>query len=266
MSQYGITNLALICMRAEPSHRAELVNQMLFGEPYEVLEQKGDWLRINTCFYPYEGWIDASLFAPMTENEYQEYMNSPREVVTNDIIFLTDLRIRFPFRVFLGSQYPKSRDSFFYLGETKYELTYPSLEKKKKVPPRQTVIESAYLLTRAPYLWGGKTIAGIDCSGLVQVCFQAAGILLPRDASQQALIGESIDFIEEAREGDLVFFDNEEGKITHVGIICELNRVVHASGFVKIERIDQHGIYSYDFKKYTHKLRVIKRIIPDKKK
>jgi hypothetical protein len=265
MSLYGIVNLSLICMRAEPSHRAELVNQMLFGEPYEVLEQKGDWLRVNTCFYPYEGWIDANLYKPFSEKSYQEYMNSPREVVSFGHDWMTHCLPDAPFMIFLGSQFPKSKEPIFRLGGVTYQLTYPPLQRMTGAP-YQRLLKSASILVRAPYMWGGKTIAGIDCSGLTQVCFQTIGITLPRDASQQALIGDSIDFIGEAREGDLVFFDNEDGKITHVGIIYGPGKVLHASGSVRIDQIDQHGIHSYELKKYTHKLRLIKRIIPDKMK
>ena len=148
MSLYGIVNLSLICMRAEPSHRAELVNQMLFGEPYEVLEQKGDWLRVNTCFYPYEGWIDANLYKPFSEKSYQEYMNSPREVVSFGHDWMTHCLPDAPFMIFLGSQFPKSKSHL------SFRRSYLSIDisaiAKNDGAPYQRLLKSASILVRAP--------------------------------------------------------------------------------------------------------------------
>ena len=113
----------------------------------------------------------------------------------------------------------------------------------------------------SPYLWGGKTPFGIDCSGMVQMVYRLNGYQIQRDASQQAMEGEALSFIEESEPGDLAFFDNEEGRIIHVGIIMEDNHIIHAHGKVRIDRLDHLGIYNVDTKRHTHKLRVIKKII-----
>ena len=124
-----------------------------------------------------------------------------------------------------------------------------------------TILKIANMYLNAPYLWGGKSLLGIDCSGLVQVVFSICGLQLPRDASQQVEKGDFVNFLGEAQQGDLAFFDNEAGSIIHVGILLDATQIIHASGWVKIESIDSNGIISSQTGEYTHKLRVIKRLI-----
>ena len=121
-------------------------------------------------------------------------------------------------------------------------------------------IETALLYLNAPYLWGGRTHFGIDCSGFTQMVYKLNGHKLLRDASQQATQGEPLSFIEESEPGDLAFFDNEEGTITHVGIMMADHHIIHAHGQVRIDHMDHTGIYNAELKKHTHKLRVIKKI------
>ena len=123
------------------------------------------------------------------------------------------------------------------------------------------IINNAMKYLGAPYMWGGRSPFGIDCSGFTQVVFGMCGITLKRDAYLQAELGNTIDFINETKTGDLVFFDNDESKITHVGIMIEDKQIIHASGEVRIDSIDHNGIYNENAKKYSHKLRIIKRII-----
>ena len=110
-------------------------------------------------------------------------------------------------------------------------------------------------------MWGGKSPFGIDCSGLVQCVYQLHGVQLPRDAHQQATHGQTLGFIDESEPGDLAFFDDDEGKIIHVGLLLENNYILHAHGKVRIDRIDQTGIYNVDTQQHTHKLRIIKKMI-----
>ena len=120
--------------------------------------------------------------------------------------------------------------------------------------------QNALIILNAPYVWGGRSPLGIDCSGLTQIVYRLQGIDLPRDAYQQAKVGTTLSFIEESEVGDLAFFDDKEGKVIHVGIILEDNHIIHASGKVRIDRIDQQGIFNSEIGKHTHKLRLIKSI------
>jgi len=111
-------------------------------------------------------------------------------------------------------------------------------------------------------LWGGRSPFGIDCSGFTQIIYKMAGIKIPRDASQQVHVGTALSFVDETQPGDLAFFDDEEGNIVHVGILWKRNKIIHASGKVRIDNVDQFGIFNVDTKRYTHKMRVMKKIIP----
>jgi cell wall-associated NlpC family hydrolase len=133
--------------------------------------------------------------------------------------------------------------------------TTPGFVKKNKL------VENSLIFLNAPYLWGGRSPLGIDCSGFTQIVYRLQGVHLPRDAYQQSEIGSTLSFIEESEPGDLAFFDNIEGKITHVGIILEDNHIIHSSGKVRIDRIDQQGIFNSEKGNHTHKLRIIKSII-----
>jgi hypothetical protein len=133
--------------------------------------------------------------------------------------------------------------------------------KTSGVKPKTDLLTTAYMYLNAPYLWGGKTPFGIDCSGFTQMVYKLNGYKVLRDASQQSTQGEALSFIEESEPGDLAFFDNDEGKIIHVGIMMENNYIIHASGKVRIDRVDHLGIYNAELNKHTHRLRVIKKII-----
>ena len=133
--------------------------------------------------------------------------------------------------------------------------------KTSGIKPKSDLITTAYQYLNAPYLWGGKTPFGIDCSGFTQMVYKLNGYHLLRDASQQAGQGDALSFIEESEPGDLAFFDNDEGKIIHVGIMMENNYIIHASGKVRIDRLDHLGIYNAEQNRHTHRLRVIKKII-----
>ena len=121
--------------------------------------------------------------------------------------------------------------------------------------------EIAQSLLNVPYQWGGRSPMGMDCSGFTQVVFKILGKKLLRDAWQQAEQGVLVNFIEEIQPGDLVFFDNEEGRIIHVGIALANHKIIHASGCVRIDNLDHHGIYNTETRKYSHNLRIIKRVL-----
>ncbi|MFV5700699.1 NlpC/P60 family protein [Flavobacterium sp. XS2P12] len=252
---FGICNLAIIPLRFEPSDRSEIVSQVLFGEHFEILEQLKQWSRIRMQYDDYEGWVDSKQYQLISESSFNQ-LSEDAIILNADLIeYITapnNLLIPIP----LGS-------SISFLNYNEINTSNFDFEGTKisGIKPKEGLINTSFLYQNAPYLWGGKTPFGIDCSGFTQMVYKLNGYKLLRDASQQATQGEPLSFIEESEPGDLAFFDNEEGNIIHVGIIMEDNYIIHASGKVRIDRLDHLGIYNAEINKHTHKLRVIKKII-----
>ncbi len=241
----GIILELAVPVRHEPSDKAEMVNQLLFGEEYEVLEKREKWIRIKTIHDSYVGWIDI-------KQHSEDRIESLEGAYCDAYVTLRHIK-RGALNVTPGSFLPSE--------EILRELNFEIVE-NDQVP--KDLRESCMLFLNAPYLWGGRTPYGIDCSGLTQLVFRLLGVYIPRDASEQVELGEQISFVEESREGDLAFFDNPEGRITHVGIILEeggAKEIIHASGRVRIDKLDHNGIYNEDTQSYSHKFRTIKRIL-----
>ncbi len=252
---FGICNLANIPLRNEPSDRSEILSQVLFGEHFEILEQQKQWVKIKLQFDLYEGWVDEKQFKKISKLDFENISND-KIVLNGDLIDYITNESNFLMPIPLGSSL-----SFINFPEINTEKYIFEGLKLSGVNPKIDLIKTSFLYLNSPYLWGGKTPFGIDCSGFTQMVYKLNGYKLLRDAKQQANQGEPLSFIEESEPGDLAFFDNDEGNIIHVGIIMQDNYIIHASGRVRIDRLDHSGIFNADLNKHTHKLRVIKKII-----
>ena len=243
-------------MRAEPNDRAEMISQLLFGELVEIIQKNENWIKIETLYDKYQGWIDYKHILELTETEFND-LNFPPNYVSSSFDYADLNKIPFPLTIGAEIRY-KSNDEIF-LSKKLFKFNGELI--KSENFGRNKIIEIAYNYLNTPYLWGGKSTFGIDCSGFTQMCFKMCNYFLPRDANQQANIGEVLGFLEEAEPGDLAFFENKEGKIIHVGIILGNRKIIHAHGKVQIDSLDNTGIYNAELKKYTHQLRIIKKII-----
>jgi len=258
---YGISNLSIIPVRREPSEKSEMVTQILFGEHFEMREQMVGWTNVKLAFDGYEGWVDTKMISPLSKRTLGKIEKSS-SAITSDIITIVPTNDERNLMLVAGSTLPVWRPylkQFSVVRET-YLATGKVIYGTPK-DPRKTLIDQALKYFNAPYLWGGRSPFGVDCSGLTQVIYKMIGIALPRDASAQVNIGTAMSFVDEAEPGDLAFFDDDEGNIVHVGILWKRNKIIHASGQVRIDNIDQFGIFNIDTQRYTHKLRVMKKII-----
>ncbi len=260
LKSFGFCNHSLVPVRMEPSHRSEKCTELLFGELYTILESFEDWLHIRIIFDNYEGWMHKSSFYEIGEYEFRRLHELACSVSTEVVQLIENRSLQAWFPILLGSSFHGLSKKAFSAGE--YEYFFEGMTEDIPQPgQRKKVLEMAMMYLHAPYSWGGRSPFGIDCSGLSQMTYKLAGVQLLRDSTQQASQGETINFISDARPGDLMFFDDEEGTITHVGILLPNGKIIHASGYVRIDHVDHQGIFNNETGKYSHKLRLIKKIL-----
>jgi len=260
---YGLCTLSIIPLRLQPQHRSEMTSQVLFGETLEILDQNGPWSLVRLAYDNYEGWVETRQIDSISEELYQDMNQGPTTVsdLSTHAILMKLGRDEMQHLV-PGSTLPvMEEDGLFTIGLTNYMFLGLAKETHTDDFPAG-VEEVARFYLNTPYLWGGRSVFGIDCSGLSQMVFKHFGLVIPRDAHQQASQGKTVDFLQEGQAGDLAFFDSEEGKITHVGILLNNSEIIHASGKVRVDPIDENGIFNTDTQSYSHRLRIIKRMYP----
>lgn len=249
--------LSIVPVRKDGSDRAELVTQWLFGETAEVLERTAKWSRLRLHLDGYEGWVDNK---QMVAAPGALPTSAKRSIETSTLVDVGETQLLLPMGAVV--EFPERRDKVIPLqGEVKHTGRTTS-DLQGSIALRAMLMTRPFLGT--PYLWGGRTPWGVDCSGFTQMVYLLAGLQLPRDAYQQAEVGTTIELLDLAQPGDLAFFDNDEGRIVHVGFVLPgpdgEKFIVHASGMVRMDKLDQQGIFHLQEKGYTHKLRIVKRV------
>lgn len=235
----GICNVTVAPVRAEGSDKAEIVTEILFGESADILEVNKNWTKIKMHYDGYEGWMDTKQLRSVTDEDLAKRKVT---VVTEDF----------------SSVLMKDGKTLLSMGS---EVEFPVVASRRSHDLRESIALAAKEFLNVPYLWGGKSFFAVDCSGFTQLIYKIHDIKLPRDTYQQAEVGVPLTFVEESQPGDLAFFENPEGKIIHVGIMLDNQRIIHASGKVRIDILDSTGIFNKEMNKHTHKLRVIKNML-----
>lgn len=235
----GICTVTVAPVRAEGSDKAEIVTQILFGEAADILDVNKNWTKIKMHYDGYEGWMDTKQLKPVTAEELAARKVT---VITEDF----------------SSVMMKDGKTLLSMGS---EVEFPAVASRRSHDLRESIALTAKEFLNVPYLWGGKSFFGVDCSGFTQLVFKIHDKKLPRDAYQQAEVGSVLSFVEESRPGDLAFFENSEGRIIHVGIMLQDQKIIHASGKVRIDTLDSTGIFNKDMNKHTHRLRFVRNIL-----
>jgi len=239
-------------MRAEPMHRHEIVSQLLFGEAVETLEEGvNGWVKVKCLYDGYEGWVTKT---HLYKTDEEPKFNASIAGDWVNTIYQNGKPMQVPFGAMLPEQDSLVTGQFTWDFAGVKRLTVRAFSKNDFNTVSQTFLNTAYM-------WGGRSVFAIDCSGFAQQVLKHFGIQIPRDAYLQAAKGEALGFLQEAKLGDLAFFDEPDGRITHVGILLGPDQIIHASGKVRVDHIDNQGIVSSDTGARTHQLRVIKRFL-----
>lgn len=259
---YGITMLAVVPVRKSPEENSEMVTQLLFGETFKILRQRNRYWTLIECAYDgYRGWVSQNQITPVSEADLEDYRH--HHAVAGELYCpaMADGDSRYiPF----GASLPQFDEMSFGILGKRYSYGGQVIFPERLINKSDYIEKMARKFLHTPYLWGGRSSFGIDCSGFVQVVFKALGITLPRDASQQVERGEIVDFASQARIGDLLFCRSHyKNSVSHVGMVLGKKKVIHASGKVRIDTFDHYGIFNHDENRYSHLMVVIKRVLPE---
>lgn len=253
METYICENV-FVPLRSGPSHKTEMLSQILFGEKYSITDKAGSWFKIETHFDKYSGWIDSDHL-----QHSQVESAAGGHVLNRSLLCYKNDKSKMVLEAGCEIFNPDFDKKIFFAGKNQY--TTGNEFSSSFISTDDSLSDSALKYINSPYIWGGRIPSGIDCSGLTQLVYKMKGIPIPRDSWKQAEAGKTVEFIDQAEAGDLVFFDNDRGKISHVGMILSRGLVIHASGRVRIDSIDHQGIFKPEIGGYSHKLRMIRRIL-----
>lgn len=253
---------SVIPVRTEAREGAEQNTQMLFGELAEVIDEQPRWKRIRLESDGQEGWVDAKMITPMMDKEHAVHKKALKTAAT----------VAFPMAYAMsenngqtipltaGTRLTNYKDGRFEVLGVGFRIDPSMVITAPLELNQENLLKAVRFFINVPYLWGGKNALGMDCSGFTQTVMSLFGKALLRNASEQVTQGKSIKDLSKAKAGDLVFFDHEDGKISHVGIVIDPERVIHCSGRVKVEKLDSQGIFNAETGEYSHHLVSIRRV------
>jgi len=251
---------SVVPVRTEAAESAEQQTQLLFAQTCTILEEKPRWMKISNDSDGQIGWVDSKMLVPLNESEWQQVSNANMDAMVRlPMAYAVSGNNGQTIPLTMGTHLPNYKAGQFDILGVPFRIDEAMVTPKPLVLTEETMLQVIRFLLNTPYLWGGKNAFGMDCSGLVQIVFSLFGRTLPRNASEQVKIGCHVDNLQQAQVGDLAFFDHDDGKISHVGILLDAHRIVHCSGRVKVEKVDEKGIWNVEDGKYSHHLVEIRR-------
>ncbi len=258
----GIALHSVVPVRAEAREGAEQNTQMLFGELCEIMEQQPRWVRIRLESDGQEGWADAKMICPMKPKEYASHRKALKTAATvaMPMAYAVSENNGQTIPLTAGTKLAGYSNGRFEVLGVGFRIDPGMVITESPDLNEQNLLQTVRFFLNIPYLWGGKNAMGMDCSGFTQVVMSLFGKKLPRNASEQVTCGRMVASLAKVKAGDLVFFDHEDGKISHVGIAIDAARVIHCSGRVKVEKLDETGIFNAEAGLYSHHLVTIRRI------
>lgn len=267
-ADFVINNCPVTPVREQPSEAAEQATQLLFGEVCEVVDHLPGWTKIRSTMDGQTGWVSAKMVTPVSEEAKKQWGDEAMGVVAVPMAVATDIATGEKRMLTIGTRLPNYANGTFIVLEKQYQID-PScvyeIKGERLEVKGEEVVRVAKSLLNVPYLWGGKNMMGFDCSGFVQTVYSVFGIQLLRNAREQITQGKVVNSLAESQPGDLVFFDHSDRdpnatKISHVGMLISPTQVIHCSGCVHIDRIDEMGVYLSNGE-MTHHLVQIKRYL-----
>jgi gamma-D-glutamyl-L-lysine dipeptidyl-peptidase len=258
--QHYACQVSLAPLRSQPNERSEMLSQLLFGETVEVTDSRDNWRHVTCSWDGVSGWVDARQLLRITPEAYEAY-HAEQSLSLSLVEGLMAADHFVPLT--LGAVLPRYDGLRCELGDLSFQFSGPVVTPSQAPQSGDWMVKIARRYLHAPYLWGGRSPFGIDAPGLAQMVYKIAGIRLHREPTMQVTQGRVVDFTEQCQAGDLAFFDNGKGDINHVGIILPGCHLIHASGKVRIDKLDHFGVFNRELNRYTHQLRIVKRHLPD---
>jgi hypothetical protein len=255
---FGVCRLSVVPIWSEPREGHQF-SQILFGEVYEVITRSKDRKRIQikTSFDDVQGWIDAAHHVMITSEYFEQATHSDFKITTDIVSTILYKKTTVP--IVMGSIVPISTSELFKLDQ---QFAFNGEAKPislKRDGEFVKTIAQRYL--NAPEIAGGKNPFGICPHGFIQIVYKISGYALPWSLEQQAMVGKRTETLTQVPAGEIAYFKDQSGKLIHAGIVLDDHRIIHASGQVRIDILDEKGILQADTKIYSHTLDSIRSII-----
>ena len=257
----GIVLHSVVPVRSEANEGGEQLTQLLFAETVDILEEKPRWIRIKNDADGQIGWVDFKMLTKLSDSERELVAKADKSArVMMPMAYAVSENNGQTIPLTAGTCLPNYKDGRFEVLGVGFRIDPSMVADKSLEMTTEKIMEVVRFFLNVPYLWGGKNALGMDCSGFTQIIHSLFGHQLLRNASEQVTQGMPVKSLKNAQTGDLAFFDHEDGKISHVGLILDSERIIHCSGRVKVEKLDEIGIFSIEQGgTYTHHLVSIRR-------